>query len=96
MKTTLKPRFTLKWGNIRGIDNLDITSESYKTFEELTEREDKLRELKGGGRRDNRDSTCFQLCLRAITKAPKGSIFKNDFTEEFYTKEKALDYIINY
>lgn len=85
----------LKWGNIRDF-NLPITSESYKAINELMEREEKCREWKGGGRRDNRDPTCFQLCLRAIQKAPKGTRFWNDFTDKEYTKAKALDYIINY
>lgn len=85
----------LKWGNIREF-NLPTDSESYKTINELFDREEKLREWKGGGRRDNRDPTCFQLCLRAIQKAPEDTKFWNDFTDTDYTKEQALDYIINY
>lgn len=95
-KEILKPRFTLKWGNISYIDNIDIKTESYKAFDELTEREEKLRALNWWWRRENRDLDCFKLCLRAITKAPKNAIFKNDFTDEFYTKAQAIDYITNY
>ena len=93
-KTELQPRITLKWWNIRFLDNFDVNSESYKAFNQLTEREDILRDNKG--RRENWDLKCCLLCLRAIEKAPENTVFKNDFTEEFYTKEKALDYIINY
>lgn len=85
----------LKWGNIRTYC-LPVDCESYKLINQLEEREEKLREGKGGGRRDNRDPTCFQLCLRAIQKAPEDTKFWNDFTDTDYTKEQALDYIINY
>ena len=43
MENTEKTRFTLKWGNIRSIDNIDVNSESYKAFNDLTEREETLR-----------------------------------------------------
>ena len=91
----MKNTIVLKWGNIKDF-SLPVTSESYKIIQELFNHEEKLREWKGWWRRDNRDSICFQLCLRAIQKAPKWTKFWNDFRDEDYTRKQALDYVINY
>lgn len=86
----------LKWGNINGWDSMPVDLESYKLIRELEEREEKLREGKGGGRREHWDKDCLQLCLRAIQKLPENRRFINTFSDKEYTKEQAIDYIINY
>lgn len=85
----------LKWGCIKGY-NLPIESNCYKFIRRLEKREEVLREGKTWLRREHRDKDCLELCLRAITKAPEDTIFTNTFTDEEYTREEALDYIINY
>ena len=85
----------LKRGNINEF-SLPVDCESYKAIEKLERLEEALREWKGGGRREHRNKDCLQLAARAILNAPKNCEFWNDFTDTVYTKEKALDYIINY
>lgn len=47
-------------------------------------------------RREKRNNTCLELCIKALETAPKGTIYRNDWEDKTLTKKQAIEYIKNY
>lgn len=47
-------------------------------------------------RREKRNDTCMELCIKALEKAPKGTTYRNARNDKVLTKKQAIDYIKNY